>query len=92
MNCGGSSHCQILDWLKFDDDFLPLSLAWLLCSKDVLSSPKMMQRSPNRSSYLVKFMSEWKKEFGKDLFAFRTGKHVLDIDSWNHSDATMKDL
>ncbi len=25
-------------------------------------------------------------------FLVRTGKHVLDIDSWNHSDATMKDL
>jgi hypothetical protein len=40
----------------------------------------------------VKFSSEWKKNFGKDLFAFQTGKHVLDIDSWNHSYATMKDL
>jgi hypothetical protein len=40
----------------------------------------------------VKFSSEWKKKFGKDLFAFQTGKHVLDIDFWNHSDATMKDL
>ncbi len=25
-------------------------------------------------------------------FLVRTGKHVLDIDSRNHSDATMKDL
>ncbi len=41
---------------------------------------------------LVKFLSEWRKKFEKDLFVFRIGKHVLDIDSWDHSDATMKDL
>jgi hypothetical protein len=41
---------------------------------------------------LVKFQSKWKKKFENDLFAFRTGKHVLDTDSWNHSDAATKDL
>jgi hypothetical protein len=41
---------------------------------------------------LVKYSSEWRKKFGKDLFVFRTGKHVLDIGFRNHPDATMKDL
>ncbi len=30
MNCEGSSYCQILDWLKFDDDVLPLSFSMAL--------------------------------------------------------------
>ncbi len=25
MNCAGFSYCQIIDWLKFDDEFLPRS-------------------------------------------------------------------
>ncbi len=58
----------------------------------LLSSLKMMQRSPNRSSYCWNFRQNGKRNLEKICFAFQTGKHVLDIDSWNHSDATMKDL
>ena len=49
MNCEGFSYCQISNWLKFDDD-VSFSLAWLSCSKDVLSSSKMMMQMNSHGS------------------------------------------
>ncbi len=93
MNCAGYSYCQIIGWsLTMNFFWDPSEIFKFLGMICCLRQRWCCKRSPNRSSYLVKFSSKWQKTFGNDLVAFRTGKHVLDIDSWNHSDATMKDL
>ncbi len=102
MDCAGSSYCQIIGWsLTMKRKFFLKIFKFLGMIEALFTDlwncgcclcQRWCKRSPNRSSYLLKFPSEWQKKFGKDLFAFWIGKHVLDTDFWSHSDATMKDL
>jgi hypothetical protein len=72
MNCAGSSYCQIIGWsltMKRKKVFWNLQKfssfsEWFV----VFVEDDAAKRSPSRSSYLVKFPSEWQKKFGKGLF------------------------
>ena len=81
MNCAGSSLLPD-NWLKFDDEFL-------------LRSLRNFQASWNDWNSFHLSLELWLSSLKMmmNLFAWlRIGKHVLDTDFWNHSDAATKDL
>jgi hypothetical protein len=85
MNCAGSSYCQIIGWnltMKRKKIFWDLQKFWSF-------SEWLKLFSLIFGFVVVVFVEDDDDELGN----FRqNGKHVLDTDSWSHSDATMKDL
>ena len=84
MNCAGSSYCQIIGWsltMKRKKIFWDLQkfssfLDWLKLFSLIFG-------------VVVVFVEDDDDELGN----FRqNGKHVLDTDSWNHSEFASKDL
>ena len=106
MNCAGFSYCQIIGWsLTMNFFWDPSEIFKLLGMIETLftnlwSCGCCLHR---RWWWWINSPGSWQKDLLLSslkkmqlsiisLFVFRTGKHVLDTDSWNHSDVATKDL